>query len=124
MTKIEAEDFSSKWMGAWNSHDLEAILDHYAEDIEFSSPFATRIMGTALISGIEALEEYFSRALERFPDLHFSHMNVFSGAQSVVLCYRSVDGLDAVETMVFNDCGLVHRVWAHYRETPDNAPIG
>ncbi len=124
MKRTKAENFIIDWIEAWNAHNLEAILAHYADDIEFSSPFAAHLMGDSLVRGREALRDYFSLALERFPDLHFSGPRAFEGAQSVVLCYRSVNNLDAAETMVFNDSGLVYRVWAHYREAQTDTPIG
>ncbi|BCM94046.1 hypothetical protein IAD21_05942 [Abditibacteriota bacterium] len=124
MNQSDDKSFANQWMTAWNAHDLDTILAHYADDIEFSSPFASRLVGDSLVRGRDALREYFSLALERFPDLHFSDMKVFLGANSIVLCYRSVNSLDAAETMVFNESGLVHRVWAHYRETQTDAPIG
>ena len=124
MSESEAKTFASEWMSAWNSHDLDAILAHYADSIEFSSPFAANLMGDSLVRGRASLRDYFSRALERFPDLHFSGLSVYSGAHSVVLCYRSVNDLDAAETMVFDEAGRVSRVWAHYRPATPNAPIG
>ncbi|MDP9013943.1 MAG: nuclear transport factor 2 family protein [Pseudomonadota bacterium] len=33
-----AEEFAKEWIDAWNSHDLERILSHYADDFEMSSP--------------------------------------------------------------------------------------
>ena len=116
-------------MSAWNAHDLDAILAHYAENIEFSSPFAAKLVGDSLVRGRPSLRDYFGRALRRFPDLHFSDLTVYPGADSVVLCYRSVNDLDAAETMVFDVQGQIARVWAHYRPAEPNpatppAPIG
>jgi ketosteroid isomerase-like protein len=34
-----ALEISQNWIAAWNHHDLAAILSHYAEEIEFYSPF-------------------------------------------------------------------------------------
>ena len=35
---IAAADFARLWLADWNSHDLDAILGHYAEDVIFTSP--------------------------------------------------------------------------------------
>ena len=32
------QEFAKEWIDAWNSHDLDRILAHYAEDIEISTP--------------------------------------------------------------------------------------
>ena len=38
-TGSEADALAEHWIAAWNNHDLERILSHYAEDVVFSSPF-------------------------------------------------------------------------------------
>ena len=45
MTEAEAQDFAQEWIAAWNSHDLDRILSHYAEDVEVTSPLVEMIMG-------------------------------------------------------------------------------
>lgn len=34
---VFAERFAHEWVEAWNSHDLEAVLSHYSDDLEMSS---------------------------------------------------------------------------------------
>ncbi len=115
MHQTDADRFAAAWLRDWNAHDLPAILAHYAPDVEFSSPFAKALTGDSLVVGRAALAAYFALALERFPDLHFPGARAFAGAQSIVLVYRSVNDLDAAETVLFDGDGLVSRVWAHYR---------
>ena len=40
-----AEKFSTQWIEAWNSHDLDRILLHYSDDFEMSSPNIAQIAG-------------------------------------------------------------------------------
>ena len=40
-----AERFSKHWIDSWNSHDLEAVLSHYSDDFEMSSPYTIQIAG-------------------------------------------------------------------------------
>ena len=40
VTRDDAECFAADWLAAWNAHDLDAIIEHYDEDVVFSSPFA------------------------------------------------------------------------------------
>jgi hypothetical protein len=110
------DDFAHEWLRAWNAHDLEAIMKHYHEDVVFTSPFAVELSGRsdATLHGRDELRAYFERALQRFPDLEFSELRVCGGATSVCLIYRSVRGLLAAETMIFDGDGLVRRVYAHY----------
>ena len=37
--------FAEEWAAAWNSHDLDRILTHYADDVVFSSPHIVRRLG-------------------------------------------------------------------------------
>ena len=116
MTEAAAESFARSWTAAWNSHDADRIAAHYHEDVEYFSPFATRIAGDGRLCGREPVRAYFAAALERYPDLHFGpEMQVAIGAGSVALVYRSVEGLHAVETLVLDDHGLVTRAHCHYR---------
>src|SRR5438270_11112044 len=107
---------AEEWYAAWNSHDLERILSHYDEAIEFTSPFAEKLTqdGSGTVAGKAALREYFWRALVAFPDLHFVPERTLLGVGSVVLCYRSVRNLRAAEMMLLGPDGRIVRVWAHY----------
>ena len=60
--------FAQTWIAAWNSHDLEGILAHYAEDIIFASPIAARLVGTGVIQGKAALRRYWAQALRKDQD--------------------------------------------------------
>jgi ketosteroid isomerase-like protein len=116
ITRETAAPFVTDWFDAWNRHDVEAITAHYAADIEYFSPFVADITGgTGRLHGIDAVTAYFRAALERFPDLHFDPpLHVAVGAGSVAFVYRSVNGLLAVETLVFDQTGRVSRAHCHY----------
>lgn len=118
MNGITPHDLAQEWIHAWNSHDLDLILKHYHEDVEFSSPFIARLTHRAdgTVRGRKELGEYFARGLAAYPDLHFKLVRVFSGVRSCVLEYQSVNGLQAAEFMELDANGLVRRVSAHYSE--------
>jgi len=113
-----ARRFAEDWLDAWNRHDLDAVLAHYADGVEFTSPFVVELTGHAdgTLHGIEELRSYFARALDAFPELRFTAFRVALGVSSVTLCYRSVRDLQAAETMFFDGDGKVARVLAHYAE--------
>ena len=116
MTEAEAVRFAQDWAAAWNSHDLEAILSHYSDDVELTSPLVASILaeGQYVVSGKANLREYFRRGLEKNPDLRFPLRAAYPGAQSVVVVYQSIRGLSAAEFMQFDAAGRVSRVVAHY----------
>ncbi|MEO8798999.1 MAG: nuclear transport factor 2 family protein [Polyangiaceae bacterium] len=64
--------WGQQWVDAWSSHNLESVLAHYVDDCTFVSPKAAAIAGTGIIRGKDALRAYWSKALGRYPALHFS----------------------------------------------------
>jgi hypothetical protein len=117
----QADRFATEWIDAWNAHDLDAIVAHYAEDVSFVSPFVAALTGdeSARIEGRAALREYFRLGLEAYPDLHFDLFTALPGASSIALHYRSVGGRLAIETMELDADGLVARAAAHYSGPQD-----
>lgn len=111
---------ATEWIASWNRHDLEAILGHYADDIEFTSPFVSKLTGveSGTLVGKPALREYFRKGLEAYPDLRFELTQVLVGVRSVTLLYRSVNGLDASEVVTLTDAGKIFRAVVHY--SPSN----
>jgi ketosteroid isomerase-like protein len=47
MNEQQATRLAQAWIDAWNRHDLDAILRHYAPDVEFTSPFVSALSGEA-----------------------------------------------------------------------------
>ena len=123
VTSDEADAFVTEWMAAWNSHDVERILEHYANDVEYWSPFIAAMAppgGPGVdgrLVGKDNVRTYFAAALEKFSELQFDPpMHVAAGAGSVSFVYTSVNGLTAVETLVFAPGSrLVARAHCHYR---------
>lgn len=113
------EAFAAEWIAAWNAHDIERILTHYAEDVVLVSPIVASRLGIAggRLEGKGALRAYFSRGLNAYPDLRFTFRRVLAGIGSIVIDYVAADGRLAAEMMEFNAAGQVRAVHAHYAET-------
>lgn len=107
--------FAEEWIAAWNRHDLDQILAHYADDFVMSSPRIAVVVGepSGCLVGKPAIREYWKRALELAPDLHFALEAVFVGADCVVLRYQGVRG-PAAEVFFFDEQGRVERAAASY----------
>ncbi|MEW5977782.1 MAG: nuclear transport factor 2 family protein [Acidobacteriota bacterium] len=118
LSKSQAEAFAEDWIAAWNSHDLPRILSHYAEGVEFSSPFIPQIAGqpSGQLKGRSAVGDYWNRALARIPNLEFTLHQVLCGVRSLVIHYQRHDGRLASEWFEFGSDGLVVRSAAHYQE--------
>lgn len=116
--------FAVEWVAAWNRHDLDAILAHYADGVVFTSPFAARLTGdpAGTVRGKEALRAYFA-ALARFPDLRFRLRHALPGVGSLVIVYDSVEGLLAAEVFEFDPASKVNRMTCHYTPAvPETRP--
>jgi len=68
------KEFAVEWIQAWNSHDLDAIMSHYDDDVVLTSPVAAQILNrpSGTVEGKVALRDYFRRGLEVYPDLILS----------------------------------------------------
>lgn len=116
MTKDEAWDLANHWAAAWNSHDLEQIMSHYADEVELISPAAAQLLGVpdGRVAGKANLRAYFKRGLDAYPELHFHLENVLWGLNSVVLYYTNQKGSRTAEFMELAASGKVARVVANY----------
>ncbi|HLH08892.1 MAG TPA: nuclear transport factor 2 family protein [Terriglobales bacterium] len=112
----QARDFAREWIAAWNSHDLEAILSHYADDVVLTSPVAAKILAdpSGTVVGKAALRNYFKRGLELVPQLRFEFLELMYGISSVVVCYINQRGTKTAEFMEFDGSEKVVRVVANY----------
>jgi len=45
MLEESARKLAAAWCDAWNRRDLDAIMEHYADDVEFSSPTVVKRWG-------------------------------------------------------------------------------
>ena len=111
-----AQEFAREWYAAWNAHDLEGILGHYADDVEMASPLVSVLTGAAdgRIVGKDALRAYFAAGLEKYPELHFEPLELFVGVSSLVLRYLGANGQPSAEVVFLNEKGKISRYFAHY----------
>lgn len=116
MTKDDAWKLAEQWVAAWNAHDLDAIMSHYEDEVELTSPVAAQLLSLpgGKVAGKTNLRAYFRRGLEAYPDLRFGLENVLWGINSVVLYYSNQKGNRTAEFMELSATGKVIRVVAHY----------
>jgi len=116
VTAEKAWEFANHWIAAWNAHDLEAILSHYDDAVELTSPVAARLLALkdGQVAGKENLRSYFRCGLEAYPGLHFQLQDVLCGLNSLVLYYTNQSATRTAEFMEFTGQGKVLRVVANY----------
>lgn len=109
-----------EWWDAWNRRDLDVVMIHYTENVEFSSPTVVQRWGIADAwwRGKDRLRANFEIGLRR-PDLRFEHMDVSigaSGCSSVV--YRRETGALVTDLVEMAANGRGRRVVACHGAAP------
>jgi hypothetical protein len=116
MEQWKAEEYAKSWIEAWNSHDIESLGAHYAEDVVFRSPFIPRLndSDSCTIHGRESLKDYLQKGMAAYPHMRFQLHRVGVGVDSLALNYIGVDGALANEVHVLNEDGKAIDVRIHY----------
>lgn len=112
-------EFAQSWVDAWNRHDLDAVLAHFSDDFQFSSPLVRQFAGepSGTLTGKDAVRAYWEIGLSRLPDLHFELVDVLAGVDCLTILYRGHRGLTA-EVLQFGTDGLAVRGQALYPAAP------
>ncbi len=115
ITASFAHHFAQQWLAAWNDHDLDRILSHYADDFEMSSPVIVQVVGepSGALKGKPAVRAYWAKALAMFPDLKFELLTTLVGVNSITLHYQGLRG-PVAEVFHFDEFGRVKVAAAHY----------
>ena len=94
LSPAEALEFARAWVDAWGSHDLERILAHYADPLDFTSPLILQRLphldGT--IRDLATLRGYFQLGLQRAPELRFELIEVLMGVRGFCMYYVNARG--------------------------------
>lgn len=103
MTLPEPQTFARAWVDAWNAHDVEAVLSHFAQDVVFTSPVAAQLFDDCdgVLRGKSALRAYWTRGLQLIPDLRFEVVGVYAGISTIVIHYRNHKGGLVCEVLRF-----------------------
>ena len=109
MPTPDANSYAEQWVQAWNAHDIEAVLDHFHDDVVFTSPVAARVVHESggVVRGKAALRDYWMTALSQQADLQFEVIGVYRGESTLVINYRNHRGQLVNEVLTFDDDGLV-----------------
>jgi len=94
MNRNEALEYARRWAEAWNSRDLEAVLEHFEDDVTFSSPKALEAVGAPTVHGKAELREYWITALQPVKSLRFTLVRVIwdpDGSELAIIYDRHVN---------------------------------
>jgi hypothetical protein len=118
MPTPDPQPFADAWVRAWNAHDVEAVLDHFSDDVVFTSPVAAHVVPESggVVRGKAALREYWTTALAQVPGLNFVVVGVYRGESTLVINYRNHRGQLVNEVLTFDGDGLVREGHGTYLE--------
>lgn len=89
MTSDSLQAIAFKWFDAFNSHNLEQLLSLYDDEAEHFSPkLKIRKPETnGLVSGKQALREWWQDAFDRLPTLHYKVTSLTANSDRVFMEY-------------------------------------
>jgi hypothetical protein len=101
---MDVMKFSEEWIASWNSHNIEKIMAHYSDHVEFTCPYIEKYMGIegGTITNKSELKKYFMKGLDAFPDLKFELQMFRGNREDITLYYKSVNDMLAIEHMALN----------------------
>lgn len=104
LTEKWSIDFAHSWLNAWNEHDVDSVLSHYADDVILISAVINKMLGHQ--EGISLkkidLEKYCDQVFNNFPELKFKIEAVAVGYQCITIHYSSPGFHLHVEVINFN----------------------
>jgi ketosteroid isomerase-like protein len=130
MNRDEAVEYTRRWTDAWNRLDVEAVLEHFDDDVIFSSPKALAAVGMPTVRRKGALRDYWMMALQPVKSLRFTLVRVIwdpDTSELVIIYDRQIDGRcdRASEILQFGREGRVVRGEVFYgvRESLEDPPV-
>jgi ketosteroid isomerase-like protein len=111
----EARVTARDWCDAWNRRDLDGIMHHYSDDVEFSSPTIVKRWGIAdgWLRGKAKVRENFAIGVKS-SNLHFELVDVLLGVNSMCVVYRRETGALVTDLVELDENGKGRRVIACY----------
>ena len=116
-----AARLAAEWIAAWNAHDLDRILSHYAEDFEMRSPLIVErgIDAGGVLRGKPAVRAYWQAALAAaVPPVRFELQGVYAGVGTVAIHYLSVGRRMVIEVLEVDAEGRIVRGHGIYALDP------
>lgn len=116
MTKEKPLESVERWIAAWNSHDLDAILSHYSTNVTFEAQTVTTRWSKpdGRLYGIEELRRHFALGLELAPELSFTLEQIFMAPSGYSVLYTRENGNRVIDCVTLDAEGRADKVTAYY----------
>jgi hypothetical protein len=109
-----------QWLHAWNAHDAAGVVEHFAADVEASSPLIElrRPGSGGRLRGRDEVLGFYEEGLRLLPNLHFEIVDVLRGIDEITIVYRNQARALVAETLTLGAGGAVVAVQVSYGEPP------
>lgn len=121
LSQDQATQIAKEWISAWNHQDLDAIVNHFDKDAQFTSPFPSGMTGKRRLTGHDQLRDYFEKVLTKHPQIHLTLMDALPGKDSVAVYYKTVNDYQECEILFLGDDGKVKEAMTHFRSTNNSS---
>ena len=104
LTMEKTADYVKRWVAAFESKDLDRVLEFYSDDVIFHSPLVARLSHdpSGTVQGKAALRAYVKKGFE------------VRGVDSIAIHYKGITGTHVVEVLFFDRDGVVRESYVHY----------
>ena len=115
---VDFRSHADTWLAAWAARDLNAIMDCYADNVDFSAPTVTRRWGRpdGRLHGKAELRRHFELGLQLAPDLTFTEEALLTSPGGYALLYRRENGNRVLDVVELDEHGQAAQVRAFYRD--------
>ena len=81
--RAQALAVAQEWLDAWNAHDPQKVVAHFADDVVVRSPVAGQLRpgSNGELRGKDSVLSYYRDGLAASPDLRFSLVEVCTGVE-------------------------------------------
>ncbi|MFN3953319.1 MAG: nuclear transport factor 2 family protein [Pararhodobacter sp.] len=102
--------FCQQWINDWNAGDVNEIMSHYSDDVDFSSPLVVQRLHrpSGRIKGAKELRSYFQVSLQGQIKPKFSLKSVAIGPDAFVIDYTNHRN-QGVSEVFFPDADMMIR---------------
>jgi hypothetical protein len=116
MNPAETKQLASAWINAWNTGELDKIMEYYADDVELYSPFVIDRwdIPEGKLRGKQKLQEHFAKAFEISPVRNLNLLEILFGVNSFIIVYRNKEGNASADLVELNEKGKVKTVRSYY----------
>jgi ketosteroid isomerase-like protein len=107
---------AQEWLDAWNAHDPDRVVAHFADDVVVHSPVAGQLRpgSNGVLRGKAEVLSYYRDGLAASPGLLFTLVDVCIGVDGYTIVYRNQRDVLVSEALILRADGQVSEVRVSY----------